>query len=448
MIDLVAHISQRDPLKRVASTNGGEWAGACPLCGGQDRFRVWPNEENGRFWCRQCGFAGDLIDYARQVEGHTWSEASRLAGHTGRPVGQLDRSKRLWSEEVKRVAATSASTCPPSAQWQTRAKRFVGESYAALWTPKGRTVREWLNSRGLSEETLRGARIGFNTDGIREKREEWDLPPTDGVRQKQACMFLRAGVVIPCMLEDAIWNVRIRCLPGDPTERGSKYVQLAGGTNTLYGGDRIVPGAPVVMVEGEFDALSILQCAGDVIVPVSTCGATKARRTRWLARLATSCNVLVSFDTDDAGEAASDYWMKELHGAKRWAPLRHDVNEMLTSGVDVRAWVLEGLGRSTPEPSSPSPACYVWEPGDKLLDAIWSTEPRPEPHNSEPDVATARVTAAYEQSRGEWQRAYDTRDECELRKLVSQYAKTAGVEVQLPQVDNPVGTQNGEPTNV
>jgi len=31
-------------LKRVVATNGGEWAGACPFCGGRDRFRVWPEQ--------------------------------------------------------------------------------------------------------------------------------------------------------------------------------------------------------------------------------------------------------------------------------------------------------------------------------------------------------------------------------------------------------------------
>ena len=47
-------------LKREASTDGGEWCGACPRCGGHDRFHVWPNKgPSGKFWCRaweQAGF--------------------------------------------------------------------------------------------------------------------------------------------------------------------------------------------------------------------------------------------------------------------------------------------------------------------------------------------------------------------------------------------------------
>ena len=42
ILDLVK--SDVPSIKRVANTNGGEWAGPCPFCGGEDRFRVWPDE--------------------------------------------------------------------------------------------------------------------------------------------------------------------------------------------------------------------------------------------------------------------------------------------------------------------------------------------------------------------------------------------------------------------
>ena len=33
-------IERDTPLKKAANTGGGEWVGACPFCGGKDRFRV------------------------------------------------------------------------------------------------------------------------------------------------------------------------------------------------------------------------------------------------------------------------------------------------------------------------------------------------------------------------------------------------------------------------
>ena len=58
-------------LKRMASTNGGEWAGPCPLCGGEDRFRVWPRPRDGKpgAWCRQCRVSGDVLAWAVRLAG-------------------------------------------------------------------------------------------------------------------------------------------------------------------------------------------------------------------------------------------------------------------------------------------------------------------------------------------------------------------------------------------
>jgi hypothetical protein len=40
-------------LKKAANTNGGEYSGACPWCGGDDRFRVWPENERNSHDLRQ-----------------------------------------------------------------------------------------------------------------------------------------------------------------------------------------------------------------------------------------------------------------------------------------------------------------------------------------------------------------------------------------------------------
>lgn len=79
--NLLILVLQDVPSKFVASTNGGEYAGPCPVCGGMDRFRVWPKEGNGgRFWCRQCGKHGDMIEYLRWNRNMTFQEACRVVG--------------------------------------------------------------------------------------------------------------------------------------------------------------------------------------------------------------------------------------------------------------------------------------------------------------------------------------------------------------------------------
>jgi hypothetical protein len=70
-------------LKRVSSTNGGEYCSPCPDCGGDDRFRVWPHRgPNGRFWCRQCDKSGDMIEFLRWQKGMSFKEACETVGKT------------------------------------------------------------------------------------------------------------------------------------------------------------------------------------------------------------------------------------------------------------------------------------------------------------------------------------------------------------------------------
>ncbi len=75
---LLPLLQQHISLKRVANTNGGEYAGACLACGGKDRFRVWPTQ--GRYWCRQCQVKGDAIQFLRDFHGYSFPEACQALG--------------------------------------------------------------------------------------------------------------------------------------------------------------------------------------------------------------------------------------------------------------------------------------------------------------------------------------------------------------------------------
>ena len=73
-------------MKKNGTIGGAEYVGACPECGGRDRFHVWPLEgKTGRFWCRQCERKGDGIDYLRWQHGMTYTEACRAIGAEVKP---------------------------------------------------------------------------------------------------------------------------------------------------------------------------------------------------------------------------------------------------------------------------------------------------------------------------------------------------------------------------
>src|SRR5271169_2534743 len=83
LLDLVREAGI-DPGKKAASTKGGEYGCPCPKCGGNDRFRIWPNEQRkkcvGGYWCRKCNVSGDSIDFCRDFLGLSWDDAQKKIG--------------------------------------------------------------------------------------------------------------------------------------------------------------------------------------------------------------------------------------------------------------------------------------------------------------------------------------------------------------------------------
>lgn len=77
---IAAYVSERPLLewagrvtrvKRSSAYNGGEWHGPCPICGGKDRFHVYPTPKEGRpyAWCRQCARGGDALHWDIRLGG-------------------------------------------------------------------------------------------------------------------------------------------------------------------------------------------------------------------------------------------------------------------------------------------------------------------------------------------------------------------------------------------
>lgn len=325
------HIPTR--LRRVASTEGGVYHGPCPWCGGEDRFDVKPNAgESGLWYCHQCERGGDGIDFLRQYQGLSFVEACEAFGLSHKvqvPNGapKSYQSYRSPSERAKPVEITA----PPAPAWRDRAWSFAEECAARLWTDEGARALDWLRGRGLVDDAIRAASLGYNPADVYEKPEAWGL-------ERDKDVWLPRGITIPWVIAGEIWRVNIRRPAGDP-----KYYGPPGYSNGLYQADRIMPDRPAVLVEGEIDAWTVLQCAGDIAAAVATGSTSGSRKTKWVARLTLASVVLVAFDVDDAGEHAAEYWLEALPNARRWRPYWNDVNTMLQDGADVRAWVAAGL---------------------------------------------------------------------------------------------------------
>ena len=187
-----------------------------------------------------------------------------------------------------------------------------------------------MRERGFAEETLRAARLGYTAKDCTEKAGAW------GLDTAHRPVWTPRGISIPWRSCGALWRLNIRRSVGTP-----KYIG-PGASNGLYGADGIRSDRPVVIVEGEFDALAIAQEAGDLVIAAATGSTHGARHSKWLRRLKGAPAALVAYDADDAGEDASSWWLGALPGARRLLP-DGDPAEMLQAGVDVRGWVREAL---------------------------------------------------------------------------------------------------------
>lgn len=322
--DLYNLISRDVALTRAAGTHGGEYAGACPFCGGRDRFRVWPNADRPSWWCRMCDLGGDAIQYLRE-KGHSFKEACDLLG--------------VVSDQSAAVRFVPPVECAaPTPLWRASAASFVLWAQAQLASAPH--IVDYLERRGLTRRTIDRAMLGYNPATLERSRATWGMEPD---KQYGDAFWLPAGIVIPTHIGGTYWKLQIRregdCNPDD------RYKTVSGSSNALYMADNLAAGKPAILTEGPFDALAVQQAASDLI-GVAACGTSGARRGRWLTKLAQCSEVLVSLDADAPGDKASAWWLDIVNGSRRWRPYYSDPAQMLQDGADVRGWVLSGLGRS------------------------------------------------------------------------------------------------------
>ena len=318
---------------KVAGTNGGEFAGACPFCGGSDRFKIWP--EMDRYWCRGCDKAGDSIQYLREKRGLSFGDACKYLGH--------DPGPRTTGPRPTPPPWEPKDGTPPSAEWQAKARSFLDLVVSCLWSRHGDDTRRWLrDAKGLSNATIKAAELGFNPADRFEPRATWGLEPSlkaDDTPHKQ---WIPAGLVIPLTIGGAVHRLRIR--RNNPSG-GARYVIVSGSSSApmVLNPERA---AAAVVVESELDGLLLNQDVGDLagVVAMGTAQAKPDRTTH--EALTAAAVILVSLDTDDAGAKASwAFWPATYPDkVKRWPCIGgKDPSEARATGLDLRSWILTGI---------------------------------------------------------------------------------------------------------
>lgn len=329
-VDVLSLVERDTPLRRVAAK---EYAGPCPKCGGTDRFHVTPV-----WWfCRQCHEQrGDVIEYLQWRDDLSFSEACAALEDSGSALGTIPGANT--AQRRPKVTPTPKGE-PPSEAWQDRARSLVAYAEAQLW--ENEEALAYLRGRGLRDETIRAAHLGYVPRTMHDGGARWGL--------EDPRIEIAHGWTIPCEVDSAIWYVKIR-RPGEHA-RG-KYANVRGGPTggVIYGLDDARDRWDVVLCEGELNALVLRQEIAGVcgVVSVGAAGNTPgdwtlpvlARVSRWWA----------VFDPDDAGQKGSAR-LGSLSARVRplawpWAERgdKYDLNDAHRDGENLAAWLVPQVG--------------------------------------------------------------------------------------------------------
>jgi len=250
-----------------------------------------------------CNDGGDLVSFAMRANGWDFKTAvSELAKEAG--LDPSHRSSARRSAPPRQQPREEAPAQPPSVEWQDYAERIVRRAQATLFSEKGWAAYKYLNeTRGLTENTIRAARLGYvpaaNDIDAKYGRVIFDnWLKDDGKPRRVPC-----GITIPHIVNGAVWGVRVRTDSGQP-----KYGGIEGGQKALYWADHVMPGTPVVITEGEFDALILWQTSMKLWIDVSVvslCSAANKDINRvWWRYLQGAPELFLRADDDAAGAAA------------------------------------------------------------------------------------------------------------------------------------------------
>ena len=345
--DLVEVIGRHVALSR----RGKNFVGLCPFH--QEKtpsFNVIPDKDI--FHCFGCQTGGDVFKFLMLLEGLSFVEAVReLASAAG-----VEIEEREMTPAERRALQQRATLFDVLAA--------AGSFYEAeLWTRStGGPARDYLDRRGLTEETSRGAGLGWAPGGWsrlldhlhREGFTPEQLADAGLARPRNSGSgfydTLRERLVIP-IRDERGRTIAFggRLLEGDgPKYLNTPETRLYHKSRVLFGLDTaraaIQKKGRALVVEGYFDVISLRQAGFEETV--ATCGTALTpdhlAKIRLLSR-----DVLLLMDADEAGERAAERtleafvdasiqpWRVTVPGAKDPDELvRESGPEALTAALD------------------------------------------------------------------------------------------------------------------
>jgi DNA primase len=307
--DIVRIIGDYVKLRKAGAQN---FSGLCPFHSEKSpSFSVHATKQF--FHCFGCGVSGDVFSFVQKIENSTFPEAVRtVATKMGIP---------LPKQQFSPAEAKEASLRGKLLDMHEVATTFFEEQ---LRTPAGAAAREYLASRGIDENTIKFFRIGFAPDSgfllrdrLKNQFDESALRQSGlfSWKEEQGSAIyskFRNRITFPIANESGkVIAFTARTLSADK-EAGPKYINSP--ETPIYSKGRVLFNLDkakeairqldyTIVVEGQMDCIRVYT-AGLHNVIASSGTAFGEVQIKLLARF--SKNIIVNFDPDTAGAAATE----------------------------------------------------------------------------------------------------------------------------------------------
>lgn len=337
--------------KRKSST---EFAGPCPWCNGDDRFSIIPS--NDHFVCRMCKCAGDSIEFVKKYHKKTYFEACtylNIQPHIN--FKSLDVSNNKDSEN--QIIWKPRETINPPEEWQKKATAILFESYKYLMSSAGKPQRDYLNSRGINNQTIKIARLGYNKNSITFSKESWGMKPDKDSSSK---IWIPQGIIIPNFKNNKVTRLRIR---QDKPLSKNRYIIVSGSNTEYLNCDKFLHNTgqisqitnqkhknsqknhkkPVFITEAELDGWLAYQEL-NYKFSIFAIGNSSARPDVETDKILKIKTGLLNLDNDDAGKEETVWWGEHYLNLKPFfTDHGKDLGESFEAGVDIKKWGETGL---------------------------------------------------------------------------------------------------------
>lgn len=304
LAELRGHL--RDYVESVTprSPKGGRFAYVCPLCGsgtgpkGTGAFMLDPSKDCTTWHCFSCDRGGDLFDLIGLMDGiDSRADFPRILGEAREMFGRgLNVDSRAVSVRPRGIHAKPAEPERDYSAYLTECRAAVDGGMA------------YLQGRGFTAETVARFNLGYDA--------------------------AQNAITIP--VNNSRHCYAARCIAPDAPHRYKSHGHL-----DMFNVADLYKGEPCFVVEGQFDAMSVVQAGGRA---VAIMGSNVNALYRQLEQRKPGAALIIAMDADEPGRkkaadmAARLDALKIPHVTATWTVEGKDANERLVSDR-------EGFGR-------------------------------------------------------------------------------------------------------